>query len=113
MVRDANLQEVRDQIGELRSLNVRGQIEKVIDADGSLRSTLASNPLAPEPTIAPMVSPTPAPVAPVEVTELVAATPVAAAAIEAPAFIPPSAVPAPPAPVEEPPAFIPPGATRA
>jgi sec-independent protein translocase protein TatB len=123
MVRDANLQEVRDQIGELRSLNVRGQIEKAIDADGSLRSTLASNPLAsnppisnplaPEPTIAPMVSPTPVPVAPVEVTELAAATTVAAAAIEAPAFIPPSAVPAPPAPVEEPPAFIPPGATRA
>lgn len=111
MVREANLDEVRNQISELRNLNVQGEIEKAIDADGSLRSTLASNPLEPLPT--PPAPPTPVPAAPAEAAEKVAATTVAAAAIEAPAFIPPGAVPAPPAPVEQPPAFIPPGATRA
>jgi sec-independent protein translocase protein TatB len=117
MVREANLQEVRDQIGEvrsqlgdLRSVNVVGEIEKAIDADGSLRSTLASNPLTPEPTIA---APTPAPAAVSAEAAASAESAAATAAVEAPAFIPPSAVPSPPAPVEEPPAFIPPGATRA
>jgi sec-independent protein translocase protein TatB len=109
MVREANLDEVRNQISELRNLNVQGEIEKAIDADGSLRSTLASNPLEPSPP--PPAPPTPVPAA--QAAEPVAATTVAAAAVEAPAFIPPSAVPAPPAPVEQPPAFIPPGATRA
>jgi sec-independent protein translocase protein TatB len=113
MVRDANLEEVRNQIGEvrndLRNLNVRGEIEKAIDADGSLRSTLSHNPLDPMPTPAAVATAEPAAPA----SEPAATTTVAAAAIEAPAFIPPAAVPAAPAPAEPPPAFIPPGATRA
>ena len=119
IVREANLQEVRDQIGEvrsqiseLRSLNVVGEIEKAVDADGSLRATLAANPLAATPTVSPAAPTSDVPV-PAEASAL-AETPTAAApAIEAPAFIPPSAVPPPPAPVQGPPAFIPPGATRA
>ena len=46
MVREANLDEVRNQIKEIRNFDIKGEIEKAVDADGSLRSTFASNPLA-------------------------------------------------------------------
>lgn len=39
MVREADLGDVRDQVRQLRSLNVRGQIMRTIDNDGSLRRT--------------------------------------------------------------------------
>jgi sec-independent protein translocase protein TatB len=47
MMRDANLDEVRSSINEIRNFDVRGEIEKAVDADGTLRSTFASNPLEP------------------------------------------------------------------
>jgi sec-independent protein translocase protein TatB len=47
MVREANLDEVRNQFNEIRNFDVKGQIERAVDADGSLRSTFASNPLEP------------------------------------------------------------------
>ena len=47
MVREADLSEVRASINEIRNFDIRGEIEKTIDADGSIRSTFASNPLAP------------------------------------------------------------------
>lgn len=37
MVRDADLHEVRDQINELRNIDVKGRILNTVDADGSLR----------------------------------------------------------------------------
>lgn len=40
MVRDADLGEVRDQVRELRGLNVRNRILKTIDGDGTLRRTI-------------------------------------------------------------------------
>ncbi|MFT8897243.1 MAG: Sec-independent protein translocase protein TatB [Acetobacter sp.] len=40
MVREADLGEVRDQVRQLRSLDVRSQIMRTIDNDGSLRRTL-------------------------------------------------------------------------
>ncbi|MFT8719559.1 Sec-independent protein translocase protein TatB [Acetobacter sp.] len=40
MVREADLGEVRDQVRQLRSLNVRNQIMRTIDDDGKLRRTL-------------------------------------------------------------------------
>jgi sec-independent protein translocase protein TatB len=55
MVRDANLDEVRNQFNEIRNFDVKGQIERAVDADGSLRSTFASNPL--DPTIPAAASP--------------------------------------------------------
>ncbi len=122
MVRDVNLSEVRDQINEIRNFDLRGEVERSVDPDGSLRSTFASNPLEPNPAIS-----TPAPEEPpaVEVGEPGTAElerPAEADRIagpthvDAPAFIPPGMVPppeffslAPPEDSEpEPPAFIPP-----
>jgi sec-independent protein translocase protein TatB len=37
MVREADLGEVRDQIKQIRNFDFRGQIEKAVDEDGSLR----------------------------------------------------------------------------
>jgi sec-independent protein translocase protein TatB len=122
MMRDANLDEVRNSISDIRNFDIRGEIEKAVDADGSLRNTFASNPL--EPTVTSSAVPDVAvsePAVseferPVEVTSLEAAVP---AIPLAPAFIPPN-VPPPagicagkaageqPATEPEAPAFIPP-----
>jgi len=45
MVREADLGEARDGLRQLRSLNVRGQIMRAFDEDGSLRKTLNEKPL--------------------------------------------------------------------
>jgi sec-independent protein translocase protein TatB len=115
MVREANLEEVRSQISQIRNFDFRGEVERAVDPDGSLRSTMASNPLAPHPLI------TPPPLAEQAVGETAIAelprpvhadAPPAPARPEAPAFIPPNMVPPPApaatAPAPEPPAFIPP-----
>jgi len=117
MVREANLDEVRSQINEIRSMDIKGTVERAVDPDGSLRSGFAANPLATAAAAsagAAAVTDRPADADaahdPAEaVEEKVAAPP--------PAFIPPSfgpaiVVPAPAAAAEEPPAFIPPGAPR-
>ena len=49
MVRDADLGEARDSFRELRTMNIRGQVMKALDSDGSLRRTLSDNPLSPVP----------------------------------------------------------------
>ncbi len=41
MVREADLSEVRASINEIRNFDIKGEIEKTIDADGSIRSTFA------------------------------------------------------------------------
>ncbi len=120
MLREANLNEVRSQINEIRNFDVRGHIERAVDPDGSLRDTFASNPLEPtlpaattmaaveeiavsEPAVAELERPAEIVPAPVPV------------ALQAPAFIPPNMLPPPgmctgkPVAAEpEPPAFIPP-----
>ena len=115
MVREADLHEVRESINEIRNFDIKGEVERSIDPDGSLRREFSSNPLEPITT-------------PTSVEELAASEPVAvadvaemdpareeptsheAAVVQAPAFIPPNAVP--PAAVAEDeteaPAFIPP-----
>lgn len=45
MVRDVDLGEARDQLRQLRSFNVRGQIMKALDEDGSLKRTFDQKPL--------------------------------------------------------------------
>ncbi len=118
MVKDANLHEVRDQISQLRNLDIKGTIERAVDSDGSIRRTMNEDPL--KTTVA-----TPDPAPPSEVsgssfaTRDVASLGTYAAdpppSIEkaeeahdaAPAFIPP-AIAHPPVP----PAFIPPSAAR-
>jgi sec-independent protein translocase protein TatB len=97
MVREADLSEVRASINEIRNFDVRGEIEKTIDADGSIRSAFASNPLEPS-----------APAAATSVEEIAVSEPV----IEQPVPIEePVATAAPCAPLA--PAFVPPNMVRA
>ena len=130
MMREADLHEVRDQINEIRNFDIRGEVERAVDADGSLRATLASNPLEPmpQPTVSAAPEMTDAPETtnaasgepsgdlPVTYTLERPADPEPASAEPAPAFVPPVAEPSPApssAESEEAPAFVPPGAHRA
>jgi sec-independent protein translocase protein TatB len=128
LVREANLDEVRSQINEIRNFDIKGTVERAVDPDGSLRSTISSNPLAattstyqpPQPSEAAVgehaqtVIDAPAdvdllerPAEPEEapVVEEIAVDPI-------PAWLPPAMAPAPPAPspvaVVDAPSFIPP-----
>jgi sec-independent protein translocase protein TatB len=117
MMREADLSEVRASINEIRNFDIKGEIEKTIDADGSIRSTFASNPLEPS-------TPTVTSVEEIAVSEPVIAElpqseePVLAATLckpQAPAFVPPNLVlpaAAPDASEPDPPAFIPPEVVR-
>jgi sec-independent protein translocase protein TatB len=119
MLREANLDEVRGHINDIRNFDVRGQLERAVDPDGSLRDTFAGNPLE-STTAAAVTSSSVEEIAVSEpaVVELerpvdVAPEPVR---IQAPAFIPPNMLPPPEMcaekqmEVEEVPAFIPPEA---
>jgi sec-independent protein translocase protein TatB len=129
LVREANLDEVRSQINEIRNFDIKGEVERAVDPDGSLRTTLATNPLTtptsydpPKPSEAAVGehaatvieapadadAPTP-PDAPEAAAEPVVEGP--------PAWLPPALAasrPAPaPLPVVDAPAFVPPAfATR-
>ncbi|HET6235065.1 MAG TPA: Sec-independent protein translocase protein TatB [Acetobacteraceae bacterium] len=127
MLREANLDEVKSTFNEIRNFDLKTEMERHVDPDGSLRGTFADNPLDPTP------SPTPSETAADAVpnaealtletmsgdTASVAAPP--APACTRPAFMPPGAAPPAmpnPAPDDaaEPPAFVPPevvSATRA
>ncbi|WP_419729434.1 Sec-independent protein translocase protein TatB [Lichenicola sp.] len=62
MVREADFGEARDQLRQLRSFNVRGQIMKALDEDGSLKRTLQQKPfdnVPAGPRIAPPTQSTP------------------------------------------------------
>ncbi|MBX6742683.1 MAG: twin-arginine translocase subunit TatB, partial [Acetobacteraceae bacterium] len=66
LVKEANLQEVRQQINEIRNFNFREEIERAVDSDGTIRKTFTEDPLrtdyGPPPPSAPPVSTTaPAP----------------------------------------------------
>ena len=52
MVRDADLGEARDSLRQLRSMNLRGQVMKALDGDGTLRKALTDNPFSPVPAAA-------------------------------------------------------------
>ena len=117
LVREANLQEVRDSIGDIRRMDIKGKILKAVDGDGSIRDSLRNPTSATTTEFSP--PPPPVPVhdsAPAADTMPIHGTPDAAPAIESeaapviaappPAFVPPGYAPKPPAPV--PPAFIPP-----
>jgi sec-independent protein translocase protein TatB len=47
MVREANLDEVRTQISQIRNLDIKGTIERAVDGDGSIRKTFTEDPLKP------------------------------------------------------------------
>ena len=124
MMREADLHEVRQQINEIRNFDIGGEVERAVDADGSLRSTFNSNPLEEPPR--PAVTPAPgmaaagigaeSPDMPKNFTLERPADPVEAGANAAPDFVPPGAAPAPAAvaaEAEEAPDFLPPGTHRA
>lgn len=112
MVKDTSIAEVRQQIAELRNFDIRGEIEKAVDADGSLRKTFADDPFratADGETYVP-----PAGSHSIEAPPEADKPPM----FEAPAFVPPGVEPPAdlvaretPPPPPEPPAFIPPGTT--
>ena len=107
MIREANLDEIKNQINEIRHFDVKTEIERAIDPDGSLQNTFADNPM--HPVAAPEL------LTEVAVSEPAVLPPAEAEPAAAPAFIPPELVP--PTPVwipaiaghAEAPAFIPPG----
>ena len=114
MVREANLHEVRDQISELRNMDIKGKILNAVDDDGSLRRTINDDVFKTDPFkddgFKPGAYVPPAGDAPTE--------PAPEPALVAPAFIPPVETPREarheaqqPAPPPAP-AFIPPGAER-
>jgi sec-independent protein translocase protein TatB len=120
MVREADLSEIRSSINEIRNFDIKGEIERTIDANGSIRSTFATNPLDPvaSPATATSVEEIAVsepvievPATPEPVIEPVAATPCKPAA---PAFVPPRLVPVQSAEAseQEAPAFIPPGVAQ-
>jgi sec-independent protein translocase protein TatB len=120
MVREADLSEIRSSINEIRNFDVRGEIERTIDADGSIRATFASDPLEPVASAAAVTSveevavaekvtePGPLPVKQAEPVPLPACEP------RAPAFVPPNFIlPARTGADEaKAPAFIPPEIAR-
>ena len=122
MVREANLDEVRKEVNEIRNFNFKGEFERAVDPDGSIRATFASDPLAPDPPKAAVAEyAVPQPVeqqaatlevpsiaAEPEPTASAAAAEESAAGDECPAFIPPEFA----LPPEPPPAFVPPSATK-
>ncbi|MBN9508258.1 MAG: twin-arginine translocase subunit TatB [Alphaproteobacteria bacterium] len=124
MVRDTELADVRQQINEIRNFDIRGEFERAVDADGSLRRSFEDPLVTPAPvspaglTVVPAAEPgseagpAEATVAEapgtIEVPEVAAAEPGADAdAAGEPEFIPPAIAAAP-----EPPDFIPPRTAR-
>ena len=82
-----SIQEVKSTISDIRNFDLKGEIEKAVDSDGTLKKTMADDPLRdtfmpppPAPYVAPELPPAP----------------------DAPAFVPPTvarfAAPWPPAP---------------
>jgi sec-independent protein translocase protein TatB len=126
MVREADLHDVRASINEIRNFDIRGEIERNVDPDGSLRSTFASNPLEPAaaaPAVTEVAVSEPTAPEPEQPAEVAIETPAAPARPEAPSFIPPNMVAPPGSEIwaqvagscsggravdPDPPAFIPP-----
>jgi sec-independent protein translocase protein TatB len=104
MVREANLHEVRDQINEIRSMDIKGKILNAVDDDGSIRRTMADRPFNPSPPpVTPVVHDAPA-----ETVVQPHAEHVIAAPDTALAFVPPGDAAAMPDLHAEPPPMIPP-----
>jgi sec-independent protein translocase protein TatB len=105
VVREAKLEDVRNQINEIRSFDFRSVVEKEIDKDGSLRKTFTEDPIGnplkdaweDRPAAGHGATVTPPPAAP-ETAQAAAPAPPAPAA---PAFVPPgvAASSAPPPPL--------------
>lgn len=111
MVKDANLDEVRTQINQICNFDIKGEIERAVDSDGSLKSTFASNPFETTTYIPPEPVPAAEPVAefgpPEAPAEPLTPEPADPALLAIPAWVPPEIASPPVLP-----AFIPPNITR-
>ena len=129
LVREAKLDDVRNQIAEvkgtfneIRNFDLKGEITKHVDGDGTLSRTFSENPLSTTPSVPAWTPPptardtedAPAMIPPQTMAPykppVVEPIPTAADAPDAPSFVPP-ATPAPVAPVVaevQPEAVIPP-----
>jgi sec-independent protein translocase protein TatB len=119
MLREANLDDVKNTFNEIRNFDLKTEVERHVDPDGSLRSTFAENPL--EPMSSETIDALGPPPETLALEEPPALDALPTPAVIPPAFMPPGAVP-PAMPTQapddatEPPAFIPPEvvtATRA
>ena len=115
MVREANLHEVRDSFNDIRRMDIKGQILRAVDDDGTIRKTLTEKvdfapppPPVPVPDSVPVSSgllPEPA----VDEEPAVLAPASVEAGAPAPDFVPPRYAPAQAArAAPSPPAFVPP-----
>jgi sec-independent protein translocase protein TatB len=132
MVREANLDEVRNQINEIRNFDVKGEVAKAVDPDGSLRRTVTEAGQSiqdatrgmdepshtPAPASEPVPSAEPAATNEAALAEPLPPPPLAPPGEELPAFLPPDPAPSvapspvPAAAASEPPPFVPPGTQR-
>jgi sec-independent protein translocase protein TatB len=100
MVKEADLGDLKASINEVRSLNIKGQVRKALDPDGSLQKAFK------DPFIEHKVPPV--------MTVRDQPIPMAGPPAPAPAFIPPNAAASPASEqVAEAPAFIPPASAHA
>lgn len=114
VVREAKLEDVRQQINEIRNFDFRSVVEREIDRDGTLRKTFTEDPIG-DPLRDAFRDPPP-PVQGAEVTPPPAAMPEPApppAAAPAPAFVPPGVAAAMPPAALPTPAVPPPAAVAA
>ena len=51
MVREANLHEVRDQINDIRRMDIKGKILSAVDNDGTIRKTMSETPFETRPPV--------------------------------------------------------------
>jgi sec-independent protein translocase protein TatB len=108
VVREAKLEDVRNQINEIRSFDFRGAVEREIDKDGAIRKTFNEDPIGnplkdafddrPPPAHGAAVTPPPAS-ATTEASQPAAPPPPLPAA---PAFVPPGVAAATPPPPTDP-----------
>jgi sec-independent protein translocase protein TatB len=107
MMRDADLGDVQSTLRELRGINVKGAINRFVDADGSVARAF-DDPFAQHgvPPVSPGAGPAGGPAMTGLSSRPAPVAPIFTFPGAAPAFIPPSAVPP-----MEPPAFVPPGAS--
>jgi sec-independent protein translocase protein TatB len=98
MMREADLGDVQSTFRDLRGLNVKGAINRIVDSDGTLSRAFDD----------PFVQHAVPPVTPI-VTASALSDEMPAPAGPAPSFIPPAAAHIPP-PIEPAPSFVPPAA---
>ena len=91
LVREANLDELRQQIHDIRTFNVRDEFEKTVDKDGSIRRSFDDDPLRDTYTT-PAYTPPPAAMEGAGAPAGAAGGAGGAQGDAAPAFIPPSDV---------------------